>query len=409
MNMDRTTNASEPEIREPVEEPSMFGFMLELLRIRGWIIWHFLVVLIASAVIAFLIPKSYTSSLTFLPPDGGGGGGLSNLLNGFDGLSLKANSAVSANQVRSIFESEQLRRILIDNLRLDVHFDVDPKKAGRYFKTDKLLSEQLDLISDEQLGVGLTNIASFTIIFEDESPDTAVLVVKEVFRLVDSTIRATNVEQARRNRQFIESQLAQRLDLLRKQEKNLVAFQKKTKIFNAPYQVEASLRAASELKAKLIEQQTIANMLKISEGSSSSRSREVSAMIATLKGQIATMESRNDADILPGLNRAADLGSDYLELYREVEISTKVVLLLSQQLEMFRLDEARIYSSLAIVSDAQLPDYKSAPKRVLLIGLMLVGEHLFMLMLLGFLHVHRTKVRNSNSWQSVLSAWRGKA
>lgn len=382
-----------------------FGFFLELVRLRRWLFVHFVVVATAATTIAFLIPKTYSSSMTFLPPEGGGVGGLSGLLSGMQDFSLGGNSRVSAEQVKSIFEGEQLQRGIVKELRLDRHYKIDTSGVGWMYKAKKTLSGNLEMSSDERMGVGLSSISAFTIRCEDRSPDTAALIVRRSFRLLDSAIRETNVEQARRNRAFIEVQLQKRKEQLRQEEAVLAAFQKKTKIYNAPAQAEATLRSAAELKSRLIEQQTLAEMIRNSEGPGSSRFAASQALISALKGQISKFESKRDADILPGLDRGVDLGAEYMHLFTDVEISAKVVLLLSQQLEMYRIDEARNYSSLAVVSDAMVPDYKSSPKRVLVLLLLLFGEHAFLLLLLAAWHLQRSRIHRSEAWDAITNAW----
>lgn len=387
----------------------LFRFLIYLVRMRRWLLVHFVLSMVAATVIAFLIPKSYSSSLTFLPPEGGGGIGLSGLLSGMEGLSTGGHTVVSADQVRSIFEGEQLQRRLIADLHLERHYKIDTTAPGRIHKTRRALAENLELASDEQMGVGLSSISAFTIKCTDESPDTAALIVRHAFKMLDSAIRETNVEQARRNRVFLESQLDKRLKQMREEQGALTAFQKKTKIYNASAQAEASLKSASELRARLIEQQTLASMIRNSDGPASSKYAAVQAMISALKTQLANLETKNDADVLPGLNRGADLSAEYLQLYSYVEISSKVVFLLSQQLEMYRLDESRLFSSMSVVSDAQIADYKSAPKRVLVILLLVVGEHLFLLLLLALRYMHIHQVRHTQAWSTVRDAWRGRA
>lgn len=383
----------------------VLGLILLLVRKRLFLALNLAVTSLVALGISFALPKAYVASAVFLPPSQAGMG-ISGLLGGIDiGSSLlEGKNIIGSNQVSALFHSQQLRKTVIDKEDLISRYGIAPEAEGKYFRAYKKFAQKIRLESDKDMGVGLSSVNSFTIEVEDARPDSAYIIAKSVFVVLDSAMRKANVEDASRKRQFAEKQLANRIELLRQQEMNLVAFQKKTKIYDISSQGGATIRVASELRAKLIEMEFRLAGMENSQGKQSSSYMGLLEQKIALEKALSRLETSGQADVLPSLSRGADHAAEYLELKRDVEISIAVINLLSQQLEMSRLDEAKEDSPLKLISAPMIPDYKSRPKKLFVILTILAVEHILLLMLIVLMYIHQSVVRNSSEWAKVRAA-----
>lgn len=380
----------------------VLSFAVLLIRKRWFFGVNFVVTCLVALGISYAIPKTYTASAVFLPPNESGVG-ISGLLGGLDiGSSLlEGNSIIGSSQVNALFQSQQLRKTIIDKLDLISRFGIEANAEGKYFRAYKKFAKNIRLDSDKDMGVGLSSINSFTIEVEDRRPDSAYIIAQSIFECLDSAMRKANVEDARRKREFAEKQLANRFDLLRQQESKLVAFQKRTKIYDIGSQGGATVKATSELRTKLIGMDVQLAALETSQGNQSSFYKSLLEQKKAYEKALSRLETSGQADVLPSLSRGADLAAQYLELKRDVEISIVVINLLSQQLEMSRLDEAKEDSPLKLISAPMIPDYKSRPKKLFVILTLLAIEHLLLLMFIALRHIHLNVVRTSSEWARV--------
>jgi tyrosine-protein kinase Etk/Wzc len=381
-------------------------FVVFLLRNRWFFVANFIVTALVALGISFALPKTYVSSVAFLPPNGGGGFGLSSLLGGGDiGAALMdGKNVVGTNQINSVFQSQQLRRRIIEKAGLLNRYGVRPNTDGKFFIAHKLFSQSVQLNAEKEIGMGLSSLNSFTLEVEDRRPDSAYIIAKIVFQCLDSALRNANVEDARRRREFAEKQVASRFELLKQQEAALVAFQKKTKIYDIGAQGDATIRATGEIRARLIALDVQLYSMEKSEGTQTSNYRLLKQQKLAEEQALSRLEGSNRVDILPSLNRTADLGAQYLELRRNMEISVQVIKLLSQQLEMSKLDEAKDDSPLKMISEPMIPDYKTRPKKAMVILAVVFFEHILLLMFLILRHVHQNVVRTSPEWARVRAA-----
>jgi Uncharacterized protein involved in exopolysaccharide biosynthesis len=73
------------------------------------------------------------------------------------------------------------------------------------------------------------------------------------------------------------------------------------------------------------------------------------------------------SDLIIPLAKMPDLGMEYLRLYREVLLQTKIVEFLVPQYEQAKLQEARDTPTLLVLDRGYVPEWKDKPKRLLII------------------------------------------
>jgi hypothetical protein len=77
-------------------------------------------------------------------------------------------------------------------------------------------------------------------------------------------------------------------------------------------------------------------------------------------------------ELYPSIRKLPLLGVEWADLYRRMKIQETVFELLSQQYELSRIEEAKEIPTVNVIDPANLPEKKSWPPRLLIIGLLTV-------------------------------------
>jgi capsule polysaccharide export protein KpsE/RkpR len=157
----------------------------------------------------------------------------------------------------------------------------------------------------------------------------------------------------------------------------LVKFQKKHKIVDVNEQARMSLDVVSRLESEIMLSEARLELLVRSNGERSSEVAQEKVSLGILRNKLSEIEKKSGADILPGLMNSLDLSIPYYRLVKEIDAKTKVLVYLGQQLESERISEAKSIKRLAVVDRPWKAEYKSKPKRLLLLAVILVFGNLF--------------------------------
>jgi hypothetical protein len=74
----------------------------------------------------------------------------------------------------------------------------------------------------------------------------------------------------------------------------------------------------------------------------------------------------------PPIRKLPLLGVEWADLYRRMKIQETVYELLNQQYELARIQEAKEIPVVSVIDPANLPERKSSPHRLLIIGLVTI-------------------------------------
>ncbi|MBN2035577.1 MAG: hypothetical protein JW768_02425 [Chitinispirillaceae bacterium] len=359
----------------------MQEFLLFLVK-RGklFVINFILISLVAWAYAWFIAKKEYQAQVTFLPPAGETASPLS--LMGIPLPSL-SGSSIMTEQIETIFHSKAIKRRIIDQFDFYTIFKLT-KNINKFELAIKNLRNYLMLSSVERGSMGFEKIVSYTITCYHPSPDTAKMMSEFAFFLLDSSVRNVSMSRALRNRTFIEDQLILHKAMLDSLQKAFEAFQVANKAYVIPEQLKLSLKAYSELKSA-----AILNELKIKTLEREFRGplpelEELRKMARLYNEKLAQLESEGEPDVLPSLGLSTKLLPQHSNLVREIEVRNEVILMLERELEQARLQESKDISSLVVVDAPFVPEYKSRPKRLVLIAGIVAIEHLLLIILLSY-------------------------
>jgi len=329
--------------------------------------------LLASTLIAFLIPSRYASTARLMPPDNqsgsniamaaaamsGAAGGLGGMAS--DLLGLKSTSDVFV----GILNSRSVQDKLIQQFDLKkLYWDRRMEDAR------KDLAGHTDISVDRK-----SQIISITV--TDKSPQRAAAVAQAYVEELNRLVAELSTSSARRERIFLEGRLQAVNQDLEAAEKDFSQFASKNTAIDVKEQGKAMVEAAALLQGQLIAAQSQYEGLREIYTDNNPRVRTVKARIDELqrqleklggKGESATSVSSESGDSMyPSIRKLPLLGVTYADLYRRTKIQEAVLETLTKEYEMAKVQEVKEIPTVKVLDSAHIPEKRSFPPRLLVI------------------------------------------
>lgn len=344
--------------------------------------------MVASALIAILIPARYQSVTRLMPPDSQSSSGLGMLAAmasrtgnaGFGGiagdlLGMKSSGALFV----AILGSQTVQDRLIYEFQLmKIYGDTKIEDAR------KDLAEHTDASEDRKSGI-------ISIGVTDHDPKRAAAMAQAYVSELDRLVAQVSTSSARRERIFLEERLEKVKGDLDAAAKNFSEFASKNSAIDIPAQGKAMVEAAAILQGQLIAAQAELNGLEQIYTANNVRVRAVQGRVDELQrklneiGSAGTQGSSQTGNSLyPSIRKLPLLGVPYADLYRQTKIQETVYELLTQQYELAKVQEAKEIPTVKVLDSPLVPTKKSFPPRtmIVLLGTM-IGIALAMTWILG--------------------------
>lgn len=363
---------------EAREEPFRLLPYLQLLwQNRKFLLRAMLSALLASFLIAVLIPNRYHSVTRLMPPDTqsatglgmlaalagkagtGGGSGTSGFGGGIasDLLGVKSSGALFVGIVGSqtvqdrVIRDFDLQRVYWDSKIEDARND---------------LAQHTDVSEDRKSGI-------ITIGVTDRDPKRAAAMAHAYVDELDRLVAQVSTSSARRERIFLEERLKTVKAELDTTAKNFSNFASKNTAIDIPAQGKAMVEAAANLQGRLIAAQAELSGLQQIYTRNNVRVRSAEARVNELQQKLNELgrgdlqgDSKEENALFPSIRRLPILGVTYADLFLQTKIQATVFELLTQQYETAKVQEAKEIPSVKILDAAIVPTKKSFPPRPLL-------------------------------------------
>jgi len=343
--------------------------------------------LLASTLLAFLIPKSYTSTTQLMPPDtqstsgmammaamaAKAGGGLAGVAG--DLLGLKNSGALFIGVLRS--QTSQDRLIQQFDLR---------KVYGKRLVIDARtkLDENTSISEDRKSGI-------ITISVTDHSPQRAAALASAYVDQLNSLVSELSTSSAHRERVFLEERLKVAKQDLDDASNQLAQFSSKNNTLDIQQEGKAMLDAAGAIAGEMIAAQSQLEGLRQIYTDNNSRVRSLNARVTELRKQLEKLggtQPKTANGTSPSVGQPGDppagqasglpyptirslplLGAKYAEYYRRAKIQETVYEMLTGQYELAKVQEAKETPSVKILDPARIPEKKSFPPRLVILFL----------------------------------------
>jgi uncharacterized protein involved in exopolysaccharide biosynthesis len=349
--------------------------------------------LLVSTLVAFLIPKSYTSTTQLMPPDPQStsgmammaamaatkaGGGLAGVAG--DLLGLKTSGALFIGVLRSetsqdrLIEQFDLRKVYGKRLVIDARLRLD---------------ENTSISEDKKSGI-------ITISVRDHNPQRAAALAGAYVNQLNTLVSELSTSSAHRERVFLEERLKVAKQDLDDASNQLAQFSSKNNTLDIQQEGKAMLDAAGTIAGEMIAAKSQLEGLRQIYTDNNSRVRSLNARVGELRKQLeklggakatgedtaATVDglsgdeptARNSGLPYPSIHSLPLLGAKYADFYRRAKIQETVFELLTQQYELAKVQEAKEIPSVKVLDPARIPERKSFPPRlvIMILGTFLV-------------------------------------
>ncbi|MCU1242326.1 MAG: hypothetical protein JWO71_3052 [Candidatus Acidoferrum typicum] len=354
---------------------------LQLLwRRRGLLSRVAMYALLASTVIALLIPSRYESTARLMPPDNQSSSGLAMVANmmsgaggaaGSSGLAGMAGNLLGIRSTSDIFVGILTSRTVQD--KLIQQFDLrklygDPRMED----ARKSLAAHTSIAVDRK-----SQIISITV--TDKSPQRAAAMGQAYVEELNQLVAELSTSSARRERIFLEERLQGVNRDLEAAEKNFSEFASKNTAIDVKEQGKAMVGAAAMIQGQLIATQSQYEGLREIYTDNNPRVRTTKARVDELKRQLEKMGGKGESttsisdqpgdSMYPSIRKLPLLAVSWSDLYRRSRIQEAVLEALTKEYEMAKVQEAKEIPTVKVLDIAQIPDKKSFPPRLPLIVL----------------------------------------
>jgi capsule polysaccharide export protein KpsE/RkpR len=346
---------------------------------RVRVLWHnrrlllraVLLGLALSTVIAFLIPKRYTSAARLMPPDEGSGQGAA-MLAALAGrtagtLTSLAASALGMKTTGDLFigvlKSDTVQDDIIQKFNLQrLYHDTYVEDAREDLATHTRISE------DAKSGI-------ITVEVTDHNPRRSAAITQEYVNELNWVVNNLSTSSAHRERVFLDQRLDQVRSQLEGDEKQFSQFASQKGAIDIAEQGKAMVTAAATLQGQLIAAESELEGLRQVYTDNNVRVRSLQARVNNLHtalekiGGKGTDENSSAGEVYPSLRQLPLLGVEYADLLRRTKVQEAVFEALTQEDELAKVEEAKETPSVKVLDPPRVPDKKSFPPRLLIMTL----------------------------------------
>ncbi len=328
--------------------------------------------LIASVIIAFLIPARYQSTARLMPPDSNQSSGLAAVaaaVSGNGSLGGIATDMLGLKSTSEIFVGILASRTVQD--KLIQQFDLRKLYWDRTMEDarDDLMSHTAIIIDRK------SQIISITV--TDKSPQRAAAMAQAYVEQLNRLVAELSISSARRERIFLEERLKGVNQDLEAAEKDFSQFASKNVAIDIKEQGRAMVEAAATLQGELIAAQSEYEGLKQIYTDSNVRVRSIKARIDELNHQLEKLSGKGEKpsdpahpendSLYPSIRKLPLLGVTFADLYRRTKVQEAVFETLTKQYELAKVQEAKEIPTVKVLDNPDIPGKRSFPPRVLII------------------------------------------
>ena len=333
--------------------------------------------LLASTLLAFLIPARYQSVTRLMPPDGQSGGlglGLLASMAGRTALPAFAGVAGVAADLLGIKSSGALFVGILTGETVQDRL-IEEFQLQKVYRDSKIEDARKDLAKRTEVSEDRkSRIISITV--TDHDPKRAAAMAQAYVAELDRLVTQVSTSSARRERTFLEGRLQKVKADLDTAAKNFSDFASKNTAIDIPAQGKAMVEAAAALQGQLIAARAgLSGLQQIYTGNNirvraaEARVRELQKRLNEVGGAERLGGPQSDAPLYPSIRKLPLLGVTYADLYREIKIQETVYELLTQQYELAKVQEAKEIPTVKVLDAALVPTKKSFPPRTVIIVL----------------------------------------
>jgi len=358
---------------------SLFTILIVLIKRKTFLLINFVVIFMVAIGISMLLPKSYKSTVVFIPPGQSTSGFLSMLSNSAP-IDILTGSKFSKRQYVSLLHSRELREQLINKFNLIEIYKLQ-KMSNSLDLALKVVDKTIVIKEQEEGGLGITDILEIELTVIDGNAQRASDMANYLYDLLKKKVIEVNQLEYVLQIEFLIKQMSSEDSLLVNARKDLKSFQINNRMYDIPSQVKLTVSALSQLEADKMSLELQKEFLQKSFSSQYSVITSLDEKLAVCNQKISDLEKQYGTSLVPGLHKSLNLSDEYLDRLKEVETYIQLKFLLRQQLEVAKLKQQKNYTGISLIDHARPAQYKFKPKRAVIV---LVLTFLYMIIIISW-------------------------
>jgi uncharacterized protein involved in exopolysaccharide biosynthesis len=358
---------------------SLFTILIVLIKRKTFLLINFVVIFMVAIGISMLLPKSYKSTVVFIPPGQSTSGFLSMLSNSAP-IDILTGSKFSKRQYVSLLHSRELREQLINKFNLIEIYKLQ-KMSNSLDLALKVVDKTIVIKEQEEGGLGITDILEIELTVIDGNAQRASDMANYLYDLLKKKVIEVNQLEYVLQIEFLIKQMSSEDSLLVNARKDLKSFQINNRMYDIPSQVKLTVSALSQLEADKMSLELQKEFLQKSFSSQYSVITSLDEKLAVCNQKISDLEKQYGTSLVPGLHKSLNLSDEYLDRLKEVETYIQLKFLLRQQLEVAKLKQQKNYTGISLIDHARPAQYKFKPKRAVVV---LVLTFLYMIIIISW-------------------------
>jgi tyrosine-protein kinase Etk/Wzc len=393
------------EIAQPAP-PALPELVRVALRQRRLIWIASLAIVVLGAAIALLLPSRYTATVVILPPQQGNSSSAA-MLAQLGNLSALASMGGGLGGIKnpndlqvSLLKSRTVEDAMVERFNLQALYRARQLSGAR-----KRWESRTTV--DNGLKDGLIRLS-----VTDKDPGRAAELANawvEEYRRLTANLAVTEASQ---RRLFFERELEGAHADLTRAEDNLKETEQRTGVLEMDGQAREMIASAATLRAQVAAKEVeIRGMREFAAGENPDLVR-AEQELSGMEGQLAAMDTdsdRSEGDLAMPKGRITQDGLEYVRALREMKYREGVYELLTREVEVARVDEARQGALVQVVDPALVPDRPSSGYRIWIFVVALLCAlpvALLMARAVDFATFMLGTRRQAGSWEEVIvAAW----
>jgi uncharacterized protein involved in exopolysaccharide biosynthesis len=357
------------------DEVSLLNLLITLAERKRIVFWVTSGFAILAIIISLLLPKSYTATVTLLPPQQNSS--MSNALAAQLGTSFGSMAALAGAAGVNIKNPNDMYVAMLKSRTVEdamvQQFGLMKEYKKKYPSDARKAFEQHALV-DGSGKDGLIRIS-----MEDRDPVHAADIANgyvEQFRTLTQHLAITEASQ---RRLFFEKQLEQAKNNLADSEEAMKRTEQSTGLIQLDSQARALIEAAASLRAQIMGKEVQIQSMQTYASSGNAELMQAQQELESLRSQLAQLGGSGDVsggEIIVPKGRVTEAGLEYERKLRDVKYYETIFTIIARQFEMAKLDEAKQGALIQVVDAAIPPDRRSFPKRTIIVLLSTLGGFL---------------------------------
>lgn len=402
----------EPQVKLSENDSNSVGHsMVELFVVIAkyrWFLFLFIFIISAGATTyALLATKWYKASASVLPAE------QASVLGSFSGLSSLVKSFSPTKGLAALTGSSEVDRymaILKSGTMID---DVISKfKIREEYEMEDAYYEKVVKAFVSNLEIDVEDEGTLVVSVYDMDPQKAADIANYMITQLNEINTRLSVTNAKANREFIERRYIESITYIDTLENEMKNFLEKYGVIAVPEQLEATVKAMSDIYAQLAQKQVELNVMKRSYGEDSPLTLKAEIGVEELNKKINSLNAGNDlsddgVNLLIPFKKAPGLGYKYFKIYRDLEIQYKILEFVQPMYEEAKVEEVRNTPSVIVLDYAGPAERKAKPKGSLYLVVSFLSSTLIGLLIVFTLEgINKVKLHSPEKYAYIRNSFR---